>query len=160
MRRSAAGALTTRLASLARADKNLASKNASARELEAEEAKIKKAAALKDTELQKELLDLVQKRREVTTHEAGTIARAKLEGERDELKSLSSQLFRIKFEVVKREKESLEASLRGEKQGSELGAYKFSSAVSDEDLYWPFDGEYWRDELGFYRQQVTSRCGR
>ena len=32
--------------------------------------------------------------------------------------------------------------------------------VDEEHQMWPFDGEYWRDELGFYRQQVTSRCGR
>ena len=24
---------------------------------------------------------------------------------------------------------------------------------------WPFDGEYWRDELGYYRQVVHSSCG-
>jgi hypothetical protein len=32
--------------------------------------------------------------------------------------------------------------------------------VDEEHQMWPFDGEYWRDELGFYRQQVTSQCGR
>jgi len=32
--------------------------------------------------------------------------------------------------------------------------------VDEEHQVWPFDGEYWRDELGFYRQQVTSQCGR
>jgi hypothetical protein len=30
----------------------------------------------------------------------------------------------------------------------------------EEHLIWPFDGEYWRDELGFYRQVVESACGR
>lgn len=30
----------------------------------------------------------------------------------------------------------------------------------DEHFMWPFDGEYWRDELGFYRQEVMSACGR
>lgn len=30
----------------------------------------------------------------------------------------------------------------------------------DEHFIWPFDGEYWRDELGFYRQEVESACGR
>jgi hypothetical protein len=30
----------------------------------------------------------------------------------------------------------------------------------DEHMLWPFDGEYWRDELGFYRQVVESACGR
>jgi hypothetical protein len=33
--------------------------------------------------------------------------------------------------------------------------------TADEEHYlWPFNGEFWRDELGFYRQQVVSRCGR
>ena len=30
----------------------------------------------------------------------------------------------------------------------------------EEHVIWPFDGEYWRDELGFYRQVVSSKCGR
>lgn len=30
----------------------------------------------------------------------------------------------------------------------------------DEHILWPFRGEYWRDELGFYRQVVQSACGR
>ena len=30
----------------------------------------------------------------------------------------------------------------------------------EEHVIWPFDGEYWRDELGFYRQTITSKCGR
>jgi tetratricopeptide (TPR) repeat protein len=29
-----------------------------------------------------------------------------------------------------------------------------------EHILWPFDGEYWRDELGFYRQVIMSTCGR
>jgi hypothetical protein len=29
-----------------------------------------------------------------------------------------------------------------------------------EHVIWPFKGEYWRDELGFYRQVVESACGR
>lgn len=28
----------------------------------------------------------------------------------------------------------------------------------DEHILWPFDGEYWRDELGYYRQVVKTRC--
>jgi hypothetical protein len=29
-----------------------------------------------------------------------------------------------------------------------------------EHVIWPFQGEYWRDELGYYRQPVTRHCGR
>ncbi len=153
-----ATALTKRLSKVARKDQNLSLKAVSARELETEEQKIQKSAGLKDSELQKELLTLVQKRREEVVKSAGAIARAKLEAERDELKSLSSQLFRIKFEVIKREKEGLEASLRGEKQGSKLGGYRYSTAVADTELYWPFDGEYWRDELGTYEYTLSKGC--
>ena len=30
----------------------------------------------------------------------------------------------------------------------------------EEHVLWPWDGEFWRDELGFYRQVVLSTCGR
>jgi len=30
----------------------------------------------------------------------------------------------------------------------------------EEHVIWPFNGEYWRDELGFYRQTITSKCTR
>jgi len=30
----------------------------------------------------------------------------------------------------------------------------------EEHVLWPFTGEYWRDELGFYRAVVMSACGR
>lgn len=29
----------------------------------------------------------------------------------------------------------------------------------DEHVLWPFTGEYWRDELGQYKQVITSKCG-
>ena len=38
---------------------------------------------------------------------------------------------------------------------------KYDVAKPDgEHVLWPFDGEYWRDELGFYRQVVTSKCAK
>ena len=30
----------------------------------------------------------------------------------------------------------------------------------EEHVIWPFNGEYWRDELGYYRQSIASKCGR
>ena len=30
----------------------------------------------------------------------------------------------------------------------------------EEHVLWVYDGEFWRDELGFYRQVVRSACGR
>ncbi len=45
-------------------------------------------------------------------------------------------------------------------QFTQEDAFQFGRVVPDkEHVLWPFDGEYWRDELGFYRQVVNSNCG-
>jgi hypothetical protein len=45
-------------------------------------------------------------------------------------------------------------------QWTEEDAFEFGRIDPDEEhVIWPFDGEYWRDELGFYRQVVYSECG-
>ena len=31
-------------------------------------------------------------------------------------------------------------------------------AVSREVIYWPFNGEFWRDELGYYRYAEHGSC--
>ena len=30
--------------------------------------------------------------------------------------------------------------------------------VDDEHQTWDFNGEYWKDELGFYRYRISSQC--
>ena len=30
--------------------------------------------------------------------------------------------------------------------------------VDSEHVVWPFEGEYWRDELGYYRQEISDAC--
>ena len=32
--------------------------------------------------------------------------------------------------------------------------------IDDEHQQWPFRGEYWKDELGYYRFKVQNKCGR
>ena len=30
--------------------------------------------------------------------------------------------------------------------------------ADDEHVIWPFIGEYWRDELGYYRVKILNKC--
>jgi len=46
----------------------------------------------------------------------------------------------------------------GAARRDELGSYKTSTAVNDERSYWPYEGEYWRDELGTYEYTLTKGC--
>jgi hypothetical protein len=89
---------------------------------------------------------------------AGTLLRDKLQSERQFLSDLKSKLFRIQFQIIKREKETLEASLSNQSQTVSLGDYNFTTATDDERLFWPFEGEYWRDELGTYQYTLTKGC--
>ena len=91
--------------------------------------------------------------------QAGLIARAKLEQERDELRDLLGKALRIKFETQEKEKQLLEQKIAGQEgQPEVLHCYRYSVAVPDTDVYWPYEGEYWRDELGTYQYTLTKGC--
>ncbi|HZY05542.1 MAG TPA: adventurous gliding motility protein GltC [Anaeromyxobacteraceae bacterium] len=90
--------------------------------------------------------------------EAGARARQKLEVERDALRQLLEQALRIKIEVSRKEREALETSLAAGSQVDVVRRYRFHTAVSDEHEYWPYEGEFWRDELGTYSYTLTKGC--
>jgi hypothetical protein len=78
----------------------------------------------------------------------------------DELNALLSQALRIKYETLR----SQRATLETEKYLSpeEIAAIRHSElpppATDEEHMYWPFEGEYWRDELGSYTYLISNRC--
>ena len=93
--------------------------------------------------------------------DAGTLAQQRLERVIGELEGLVSQQKRILFEVARSERGEIEAELRAGMQLDESGPGDGPSLdITDEHLYWEFDGEYWKDELGFYFFNVKSECRR
>ncbi len=82
--------------------------------------------------------------------EAGDIARSKFEREMYNLKSLLAQSLRIKIEVARAERESLEKQMQGQETDDGIMQAEQRSTVDDEHLFWPYEDEYWRDELGTY----------
>ena len=102
--------------------------------------------------------DLLKKQRAGLIQKAGLMAKAKLEQEQNELRTLLGNGERIKFETTTKEKEFLEEQLKAGGQVSVVKKYKFSVAVADDQLYWPYEGEYWRDELGTYQYTLTKGC--
>lgn len=100
---------------------------------------------------------LARQKLQLTT-EAGLRARAKLEYERDQLRSMLAQALRISIEVSRQEREALEGSLAAGSQVEVVKDLRWTHAVSDEHLYWPYEGEFWRDELGTYSYTLTKGC--
>ncbi|RAL22923.1 hypothetical protein DL240_08505 [Lujinxingia litoralis] len=92
--------------------------------------------------------------------DAGQLSQQRLERVIGELEGLVSQQKRILFEVARSERGEIEAELRAGMQIDGGAGDGPSLDISDEHLYWEFDGEYWKDELGFYFFNVKSECRR
>jgi hypothetical protein len=114
--------------------------------------------AFRESALAKRLLEALAAEKIALVSEAGARARGKLEWERDQLRTLLAQALRIQIEVSRKEREALEGSLAKGSQVEVVKDLKYSSAVSDEHLYWPYEGEFWRDELGTYSYTLTRDC--
>lgn len=81
---------------------------------------------------------------------AGVAIQSKFEQESYALKNLLAQALRIKIEVTHAEREVLEAQMHHQPDPNPVIPAVARTVVDDEHLYWPYEGEYWRDELGTY----------
>ncbi len=152
-------AVMARILRAALTDKEFKAMNDSIREVEREMEHIRSGKEVfKFSDLSKELLQGLEEERADLIQKAGLMAGAKLYAEQLSLKDLIGQGLRIRFETTTKEKESLEAALRAGGKVDVVKDYGYSVAVSDEDLYWPYEGEYWRDELGTYEYTLTKGC--
>jgi tetratricopeptide (TPR) repeat protein len=155
--------LTRRLMTVARTDRTVKQLDDTIVEVDREVAELQTGSsglreAFRGSPLGRELRDRLQRERSRLVDEAGARARAKLEYERDALRDLLQQALRIKIEVARNEREALELALSRGERVDVVRKYRYSVAVSDEHLYWPYDGEFWRDELGTYTYTLTKGC--
>jgi outer membrane protein assembly factor BamD (BamD/ComL family) len=152
-------ALTARLLRLALSDKRVRGYRDAIDEVDAENQLLQNLEApFAGGTTHQEILKAVADRRAELVRLAGTLLRDKLIAERQFLTDLNSKLVRIQFEITKGEKETLEAKISGQTQQTNTTDYTNVTAVDDERLYWPFEGEYWRDELGTYQYTLTRGC--
>lgn len=151
--------MTARLLRLALSDKRVRGYREAIDEVDAEKALLDGLdAPYKGGKLYTEAMQAIDTRRTSLVRLAGTLLRDKLTAEKAFLEDLTGKLLRIRFEITKGEKESDEAALQGSSQTVVLGDYFDTAATDDERLYWPFQGEYWRDELGTYQYTLTRGC--
>jgi len=93
-------------------------------------------------------------------NEAGQLAQQRLQRVSKEIQELIKQAIKVEYETINGQKNQLEASLRNEQVVPANVANQTNIVPDDEHLFWPFDGQYWKDELGSYRFKIRSVCGR
>ncbi len=158
--RGKSGKLLRRILKVALADKDLKLINASVLEIEKETQRIRrKSSTFSQGKLSAQLVDGLQKRKSELMKAAGRLTKLRLEAERDFLSELMSQVLRIKLENDQAELDVLRKVQAGEMDlGPTLLPYDWTAATDDEKIYWPYQGEYWRDELGTYEYTLTWGC--
>jgi tetratricopeptide (TPR) repeat protein len=142
-------------------DRMLARRFDYVKELDRELAEHEKAdPAWKSTAVANAVITDITLQRSLTVNEAGDLARQRISRLVGELAALIKRVIKIEIEILQGEKGQLETELIQEQQVMSSGKDTDVSriVVDDEHQFWPFRGEYWRDELGYYRVKLSNRC--
>jgi tetratricopeptide (TPR) repeat protein len=163
MGRSGMKAIVERAARAVLTDRSLAKRFEYVRELDKELAAHDKAdVAWRSTAVANNVFSDIGVNRALMVNEAGEMARKRIERLVGEFAALHTRVVKIKFEILEGEKRQEEEDLRAEQSKSRDHKAKdiVTINVDDEHQFWPFTGEYWRDELGYYRYKLANKCGR
>jgi TolA-binding protein len=101
--------------------------------------------------------------RSLAVNEAGDLARRRIKRLTEELSQLIKRVIKIEFEIMAGQKGEVEQDLREEQEHAKGPATNKpieDIRADDEHVIWPFIGEYWRDELGYYRVKIRNKCVR
>jgi hypothetical protein len=129
------------------------------RVLDEEDARFKQAPpTFRNSPLGGDVTDALNLARELATRNAGTLARERYQRNLDELNEHLRDASKILIDITSAERNKLDTLVVSGQLSKEEALTYGVVKPDDEHVLWPFDGEYWRDELGFYRQVVTSKC--
>jgi len=129
------------------------------RVLDEEDARFKKApASFKNSPIGNDVTDALNLARDLAIRNAGALARERYQRNLDELNEHLRDASKILIDITSAERNKLDqAVVSGQLSKEESQTYGVVNPDA-EHVLWPFNGEYWRDELGFYRQVVVSKC--
>ncbi len=131
------------------------------RVLDEEEARFKKAPpSFRSSPVGGDVTDALTFARDLAIRNAGTLAKERYQRYLDELAEHLRDASKILIDITAAQRNQLDQQVvSGQLTKEETQTYGVVKP-DDEHVLWPFDGEYWRDELGFYRQVVTSKCAK
>ena len=128
--------------------------------LDEESTRLNKApSSFKDSKVADLVRDSVHDARELAVRNTGDLARGRYERNLADLNEQLRNGQKILIDITAAQRNQLDQAMQDARVTVEES--KANIVKPDEEhVIWPFNGEYWRDELGFYRQTITSKCGR
>nr|HEX4312432.1 hypothetical protein [Kofleriaceae bacterium] len=114
--------------------------------------------AWKTTKVAADVLAALTVEQSVAATNAGKVARDRIDRLQRELGSLSRDGLKIKFEILEAKGNKLSTDAITKAGRVDSGHKEEPIIVDDEHFQWKFNGEYWKDELGYYRFKIRSQC--
>jgi tetratricopeptide (TPR) repeat protein len=112
--------------------------------------------AWQTTQVATEVLQELTVAQSTAQTDAGKVARDRVDRLSRELGALARDGVKIKYEILNAKADKLSQAAAG---GRISSTHKEEPIIiDDEHFQWKFDGEYWKDELGYYRFRIKSRC--
>ena len=149
--------VTQRLVMSELADKTLIKTFAWVDELDNELKMLEKSdRAWQTTQIAAEVKQELTVSQSVAQADAGKLARERVDRLARTLGSLSRDGAKIKFEILNGQAEKLSQEAMNLRISA--NAKEEPIIIDDEHFQWRFNGEYWKDELGYYRFKIKNRC--
>jgi tetratricopeptide (TPR) repeat protein len=122
----------------------------------------KAEAGWKSTNIAQAVFADLTLQRSLAVNEAGDLARRRMIRLTRELDQLTKRVIKIEYEIIQGERGNVEEEIGTENVINRTVAKRPPPEirVDDEHIVWPFTGEYWRDELGYYRVKVANKCAK
>ena len=142
-------------------DRELKRVNAHISEMERELKVIQLAQSTwSNSDLANYVIQTIEFTKDLAFDKAGDMAKNRLKRVVEELQDLREKADAIDVEIEDAARSTTKLKLSGVDIKRKLIADKKKRTPDAEHVFWPFDGEYWRDELGYYLYSIQSKCGR
>lgn len=92
--------------------------------------------------------------RSLSTEKAGRLARDRMKRVYRDLRHVLTEALKVRFEC----NNALAGKLSSDLKSAQVKTTKKGFKLDNEHRRWPFDGEYWKDELGSYYYPIRSYC--
>jgi tetratricopeptide (TPR) repeat protein len=139
------------VARIALSDKSLGKYIAYVDELEREKAQLEDASSsFKGAGVGDRVTEDLELALSAAREATGAETRVRLTGEIKEIKDLNKEMIKVEYEILEKRKQ------QGALENNPAKPSK--PKVDGEHEIYKYNGEYWQDELGYYRYKVTSLC--
>ena len=105
-----------------------------------------------------QLKKVIEKDKRTYEKRAGRLLIAEMQVQNEMLASLLSQSQIVGFEVVDAQRLDYEYKASNFEALTDQSKFDVDFATSPDLIYWPFNGEFWADELGYYNYTEQSSC--